>query len=41
MEYKTLADMLWEAEEKREQVGRLTDALARMIWPDKPRLYLE
>lgn len=25
MEYKTLADMLWEAEEKREQVGRLTD----------------
>lgn len=41
MEYKTLADMLWEAEEKREQVGRLTDTYPEMTVEDAYRVQLE
>ena len=41
MDYKALADMLWEAEEKREQIGRLTDMYPEMTVEDAYRVQLE
>lgn len=41
MEYKALADMLWEAEEKRVQIGRLTDTFPEMTVADAYRVQLE
>ena len=41
MEHKALADMLWEAEEKRVQIGRLTDMHPEMTVEDAYRVQLE
>lgn len=41
MEHKKLADMLWEAEEKRIQIPRLTDMYPEMTVEDAYRVQLE
>lgn len=41
MEYKALADILWEAEEKQAQIGRLTDTYPEMTVEDAYRIQLE
>lgn len=41
MEYKKLADMLWDAEEKRVQIPRLTELYPEMTVEDAYRIQLE
>lgn len=41
MEYKKLADMLWEAEKERIQISRLTDMHPEMTVEDAYRIQLE